>query len=970
MKQSKKFLSVLLVIAMVCTCCLSALAPAFATMADDVTYQEITDLSTLSAAEKYVLVCWRYFGGDNSDSTKGYVLHSTNDGNLRVDTADDYATVTGTLTEEAMWTITASGDGYAIQNVGNGKYLGTSMPASSDTAVSLSIVSGESNGCTNFCIGTSSSTIRYSGTSGTFSFNGSTPASQVTGTNACNITIYRVVTGTTEPEPTPAPEGTQILFCSDFQGDDAFATLTSIAAQAKKAGNNPEISAWCGDYVDGSVYADGSDTSQSTMKSRLANLKSAITGNWADIEFLLAQGNHDWSGWVADGTLASTGAHEYDDYIMYVINEDDFPWWQAGYMTYSDTDVCKAKVEQTAATLKTYLDAQIAADCTKPIFIYTHVPMHWTWRSTTRASWWSDNIYAATLFNVINNAGKDLDLVFIHGHNHGEYYGTYPENSCTEFFVAGDTIRIPNGTVASDGNYTTETLNFTYMNAGYIGKINTSYENPINTASVFTITDTQILMNRYTTTGEFYQEPKVIERFNYDAATASIYSADDVSGTRKEGKTERFAVATQNAEVTGYAWSSDSELISIADADKAEAAVTYMGGGDATITCTVSYNDIGGKPQTMTASYDVTIRAIPQVEGEVTYKAIADLNSFSSDKTYVLSCWRYFGNGSADSVKGYLVHSENNGDVNATTLDEYETLTYADGEIPAAAQWQIAKVDGGYTLRNVATGKYLGTAMPAASDTPVALTIVSGTSNGYLNYCIGTASTALRFSGSSNKFSFTGSTPASQVTGTNACNITIYEVVEPEVPEVPDDLQIITEPENYVGALNDNAQFHVEVNRSDVTYQWFYSNNSGKTWSKSTLPGFDTDTVTVALKAFRVGQMYRCVVVDSEGETVETQVVTLAIKAKLEIVSQPVDYTGEVGSTAQFTVEATGDGLTYRWMYSNDGRFWAASSLDGHDTATVSVAFKAYRDGQMYKCVVSDAYGNEVQTTVAAMHLQ
>ena len=38
---------------------------------------------------------------------------------------------------------------------------------------------------------------------------------------------------------------------------------------------------------------------------------------------------------------------------------------------------------------------------------------------------------------------------------------------------------------------------------------------------------------------------------------------------------------------------------------------------------------------------------------------------------------------------------------------------------------------------------------------------------------------------------------------------------------------------------------------------------------------------------------------------------------KLAIVTDPADYKGVVGETAEFTVEATGEGLTYQWEYCN-----------------------------------------------------
>ncbi len=184
-------------------------------------------------------------------------------------------------------------------------------------------------------------------------------------------------------------------------------------------------------------------------------------------------------------------------------------------------------------------------------------------------------------------------------------------------------------------------------------------------------------------------------------------------------------------------------------------------------------------------------------------------------------------------------------------------------------------------------------------------------------------------------------------------------------------LAVVSEPAAYAGSIGDTATFHVGVNRSDVTYQWMYSNNGGKSFTASSMAGSNTDTLSVQMKSFRVGQQYKCVITDSEGNIVETQAVAMTTAVSgLAITSEPVDYTGPVDSTATFTVEATGEGLSYQWMYSNNGGLtFVKSSVSGANTPTVSVGVKAFRDGQMYRCVVTDASGNVVTSSAASMHV-
>ena len=188
--------------------------------------------------------------------------------------------------------------------------------------------------------------------------------------------------------------------------------------------------------------------------------------------------------------------------------------------------------------------------------------------------------------------------------------------------------------------------------------------------------------------------------------------------------------------------------------------------------------------------------------------------------------------------------------------------------------------------------------------------------------------------------------------------------VEAEVVE----LEITEQPVDYYGPVGSTATFTVETNSDSATYQWFYSNN-GWSWSKSSMEGATTDTLSVEMKAFRVGQQYKVVVTDSKGNTVESKVVELAVASSAaKIIENPADVTVAVGKIASFSVKAEGEGLTYQWMYSNNGgSYWSVSTADGATTASMSITGKAFRNGQMYKCVVTDASGNVVESAPATM---
>lgn len=79
-------------------------------------------------------------------------------------------------------------------------------------------------------------------------------------------------------------------------------------------------------------------------------------------------------------------------------------------------------------------------------------------------------MYSSLIFDAVNEAGHDLDIIYLFGHNHSKGWDCYMGGSSV-MRKAGDTVLIPelNETSVTTDKYTEETLTFTYMNAGYTG---------------------------------------------------------------------------------------------------------------------------------------------------------------------------------------------------------------------------------------------------------------------------------------------------------------------------------------------------------------------------------------------------------------------------------------------------------------------------------------------------------------------
>ena len=178
------------------------------------------------------------------------------------------------------------------------------------------------------------------------------------------------------------------------------------------------------------------------------------------------------------------------------------------------------------------------------------------------------------------------------------------------------------------------------------------------------------------------------------------------------------------------------------------------------------------------------------------------------------------------------------------------------------------------------------------------------------------------------------------------------------------ELQITQHPAEQTSLLlNQTVTFTVEAVGEGLTYAWYRSDDNGETWVRTWMAGYNEKTLTFAATEGRQ-DLYRCVVTDLYGNTVTSQSAEFKLKeSTLQITKQPEDVTiAKAGDTVTFTVEATGEGLTYCWYASTDGETWTQTWLTGYNTANLSFAGTAGRIAKQYKCVITDETGNTVET--------
>ncbi|MCF0230642.1 MAG: hypothetical protein HUJ76_13235, partial [Parasporobacterium sp.] len=125
-------------------------------------------------------------------------------------------------------------------------------------------------------------------------------------------------------------------------------------------------------------------------------------------------------------------------------------------------------------------------------------------------------------------------------------------------------------------------------------------------------------------------------------------------------------------------------------------------------------------------------------------------------------------------------------------------------------------------------------------------------------------------------------------------------------------LEITSNPSNKTAARGTSAQFTIAAAGDQLSYQW-QKNVSGGSWSN--VGANSASYTTAATVPADNGTKFRCIVTDKYGDQVTSNEATLTVSyTPLRITTNPSNKTVYAGSSARFTIAATGDQLTYQWQ--------------------------------------------------------
>ena len=202
---------------------------------------------------------------------------------------------------------------------------------------------------------------------------------------------------------------------------------------------------------------------------------------------IYTEGNHDAPTTVG---LAPYGNNDPrgGTYGVFVIHEENYGQYGAGG-------------DQVAKDLTAYLTEKATNDSwgKKPIFVLTHVPLHYSRRAIDERC----GATAMPIVDALNAAGKaGLNIIVLFGHNHSSAYDDYL-GGASIYLKKGDSMLVP--TLQNHEAYENVALNFTYMNAGYVNNYadhGSGADTELTLTTFRILADGSVVINRYDFMGE------------------------------------------------------------------------------------------------------------------------------------------------------------------------------------------------------------------------------------------------------------------------------------------------------------------------------------------------------------------------------------------------------------------------------------------------------------------------------------
>jgi hypothetical protein len=183
---------------------------------------------------------------------------------------------------------------------------------------------------------------------------------------------------------------------------------------------------------------------------------------------------------------------------------------------------------------------------------------------------------------------------------------------------------------------------------------------------------------------------------------------------------------------------------------------------------------------------------------------------------------------------------------------------------------------------------------------------------------------------------------------------------------------ITTQPANTFICNGSNGSISVGAAGTGLNYQWQLSTNGGSAWGNvpaaAPYSGTTSSTLTITgAIAGMTGYMYRVLITGTCSPLVTSSAATLTVTTAAAFTLNPINASGCVGTTASFSVLASGTSPTFQWQVSTDNGV-TYNNISGATSATLSLTgLTSAQNATRYRAVATVAGCGSVTSSAAIL---
>ena len=180
----------------------------------------------------------------------------------------------------------------------------------------------------------------------------------------------------------------------------------------------------------------------------------------------------------------------------------------------------------------------------------------------------------------------------------------------------------------------------------------------------------------------------------------------------------------------------------------------------------------------------------------------------------------------------------------------------------------------------------------------------------------------------------------------------------------PMELKILQQPKDAEASIGEKFSISPKVEGDGLTYQWYYKDAGMKNFGKSSNK---SSAYAYTMVAYMNKRQVYCVIIDKYGDSVTTDVAIISLPpVELKILQQPTAVYTAKGEKFSISPKVQGEGLTYQWYYKEG--YMKTFKASSNKTSAYAYSMQNYMNNRQVYCVITDKFGNQVQTEVVTIH--